>query len=314
MKKIKLSIAFTDDDGTTRDETRNVDTDVPSDSAGEKRVANNLFAELRVDVGEQASPKHYATARGWLNFPQESISMGDYFSAQNSQAMWLELCNLVLGVEADLAVALAFKNLEPPSEPSFDDDAALNDLHYIHDRKMGLLNQAVHGLIKAQYLVNRLVHESLGGNLVDTSDSDWEKDALNRENVKKGLKKKLAEGAISQTEYETICNALDIPKQHPKADIALSYRNRLAHHIRPSVDYAFFFSALESRDGEELKDASGKVIGRKHTILARPPLQYIFRELHVAFSEYLGAVVEMLQKLNQIEVLRQYGRKATAAG
>jgi hypothetical protein len=179
---------------------------------------------------------------------------------------------------------------------------------------MGLLNQAVHRLIKAQDLVNRLVHESLGGDLVDTSDADWEKDELNRKNVKKGLKKKLAEGAISQAGYDAIYSALEIPREHPKADSAVSYRNRLAHHIRPSVDYAFFFSALESRDGEELKDGSGRVIGRKHSIRARPPLQYTFRQLHVAFAEYLDAVVEMLQKLNQIEVLQQYGKKATAAG
>ncbi|SRR6266567_5051113 len=314
MERIKLTVAFADDDGTTRTETREVETDVPSDTAGEKRVANNLFAELKVDVGDQASPKHYATVRGWLDFPQQSISIGDYFNVQNSQAMWLELCNLVLRIEADLAAALAFKNLEPLAEPSFHDQAALDDLHYIHDRKMGLLNQAVHGLIKAQDLVNRLLHESLGGDLVDTSDPDWEKEELNRKNVKKGLKRKLAKGVISQTLFDAICNALDIPKKHSKADIAVSYRNRLTHHIRPSVDYAFFFSALESREGEEIKDASGEVIGRKHIIRARPPLQYTFRELHAAFCEYLDAVVEMLQKLNQIEILRRYGKKATAAG
>jgi hypothetical protein len=314
MKRIKLTVSFTDDDGTTRIETRAVETDVPSDTAGEKRVTNNLFAELKVDVADQASSKHYATARGWLNFPQGSISISDYFNVQNSQAMWLELCNLVLGIEADLAVALEFKNLEPLAEPSFDDQAALDDLHYIHDRKMSLLNQAVHGLIKAQDLVNRLLHESLGGDLVDTSNPDWERDGLNRMNVKKGLKKNLAEGVISQTLFDAICNALDIPKKHPKADIAVSYKNRSTHHIRPSVDYAFFFSALESREGEEIKDGSGRVIVRKHIIRARPPLQYTFRELHAAFCEYLDAVVKMLQKLNQIEILRRYGKKAAAAG
>jgi len=40
---------------------------------------------------------------------------------------------------------------------------------------MSLLNQAVQDLIKVQDLVNRLLHESLGGNLVDTAKDDWER-------------------------------------------------------------------------------------------------------------------------------------------
>ena len=52
-----------------------------------------------------------------------------------------------------------------------------------------------------------------------------------------------------------------------------------------------FFSALESRVGEEIRDAEGKIICRRHALLARPPVQYRFEELHPAFSEYLDALV-----------------------
>jgi hypothetical protein len=48
-----------------------------------------------------------------------------------------------------------------------------------------------------------------------------------------------------------------------KREIARPYRNRLAHHIRPSVNYPMFLVALESRVGEEIKDAQGNVIGRR---------------------------------------------------
>lgn len=318
MKRIKLTLTFTDDDGIARTETREVETNTLSDTVGERLLANNLLAEMKVDVGEQRE-KYYATVRSWLVFPQRSISMDEnfitgYFDVQNSQAMWLELGNLVRRIEADLTVSLEFKNQEPGTEPSFEDTAALRDLHYIHNRKMEKLDHAVHGLIKVQDLVNRLLHESLGGDLVDTSDPDWEKDELKRKTVKKGLKRKLADGTITQTQFDAISKALEIPEKHPKKDTALSYRNRLSHHVRPSVDYGMFFAPLESREGEEIKGTDGKVTGKRYTMLARPRLEFKFRDLHAALVEYLGAVVEMLDELNHIVLLRDCEEEPRAAG
>ena len=91
----------------------------------------------------------------------------------------------------------------------------------------------------------------------------------------------------------------------PRGEIALTYRNRLMHHIRPSVDYSMFFSGLESRAGDEVRDAQGNVIGRRHIVRARPPVEYRFQDLHAAFSEYLDAVVAMLGKLSELEILRR---------
>ncbi|MGI9071174.1 MAG: hypothetical protein ACR2JB_07610 [Bryobacteraceae bacterium] len=126
-----------------------------------------------------------------------------------------------------------------------------------------------------------------------------------RSKVEKGLEAKRDAGQISSADFNAIACALAIPKNTPKGTVANSYRNRLTHHVRPSVDYAMFFSTLESRAGKEIKDAAGTVIGWSHTVYARPPLQYRFRDLHSAFSEYLDALVEMLQKLSEIEVLRR---------
>jgi hypothetical protein len=203
------------------------------------------------------------------------------FDIQNSQALWLELSNLVMGAEADLALAQAFKDLEPAQEPPMDDEAALNDLYYIHDRKTTLLNQAVQALVKAQELVNRLLHEATGGDLVDATKSEWEKTQLTRKNVDKGLVTKRAVGTISQADFDAIM-----------------------HHVRPSVDYGMFFSILQSRAGEEIKDAHGKVIGRRHSLFAKTPAEFRFSDLHAAFSEYLDAVVSMLQNLSELELLR----------
>ena len=110
-------------------------------------------------VGEQGALKHNAAAQEWLEFPGCPTGIEQYFDIRNSQAVWLELTNLIMGAEADLALALAYKALEPSQEPPFGDDLAINDLYYIHNRKMTLLNQSVQDVVRVQDLVNRLLHE-----------------------------------------------------------------------------------------------------------------------------------------------------------
>ena len=305
MSRIELSVTFSDADGAKRRDSQEVQTSNTPDLAAEQRIARILFAELKVMAGPQDIPKHITTARRWTDFPRQPASFTKYFDIQNSQAVWFELTNLTMGVEGNLALAKAFKALEPSQEPSFDDDVSLNELFYIHSRKISLLNQAVHDLIKVQDLVNRLLHESLGGDLVDVTKPDWEQTQLTRKNVKKGLTSKLSAGMLSQADFEEINNALEIPKLTPKGEIARAYRNRLAHHIRPSVDYTTFYSAIQSRADAEVKDAQGKRTGFQIAIKASPPVEYRFENLHAAFSEYLDAIVAMLDKLSKVDILRR---------
>jgi hypothetical protein len=82
-------------------------------------------------------------------------------------------------------------------------------------------------------------------------------------------RQKLDAGALSQSDFDGITKALEIPKNTPHGDIAVGYRRKLMHHIRPSVDHAMFFWGLESREGEVMTDASGKVI-RKTACSSRP--------------------------------------------
>lgn len=305
MSRIELTVTFSDADGAKRVESLEVQTSNAPDRAAEQRIARILFAELKVMAGPQNAPKQNAIAQRWMDFLRQPASFIKYFDIQNSQALWFELANLIMGVEGHLALAKAYKALEPSQEPSFDDDVALNELFYIHGRKISLLNQAVHDLIKVQDLVNRLLHESLGGALVDATKPDWEQTQLTRKNVKKGLASKLSAGLLSQADFDEIDDALEIPKLTPKGDIALAYRNRLAHHIRPSVDYATFYSAIQSRADAEVKDAQGKRIGFQIAIKASPPVEYRFEDLHAAFSEYLDAIVAMLDKLSKVDILRR---------
>jgi hypothetical protein len=302
MRRVELKVTFIDDDGAKREENHSVETSYSPDSAGEHRLAHILATEMKVMVGEQAVPKHNAVARSWLEFPGRPAGFEQYFDIRNSQGVWLELTNLIMGAEGDLVLAQAYKALEPSQEPRFEDDLAINDLHYIHDRKMTLLNQSVQDLIRVQDLVNRLLHESLGGDLVDTSKPNWEKSRLTRENVEKQLETRRA---ISPKDFDAITQALATPNNKPGADIAIAYRNRLMHHMRPSVDYSMFFSSLESRAGEEVKDAQGKIIGIRHVLRERPPVEYTFLELSKSCSEYLDAVVAMLERLSEIQLLRR---------
>jgi hypothetical protein len=305
MRRIALTVAFTDETGATRQETKSIESSYAATLADEHRLVHIVEAELRVAVGEQAQPKHNATAMKWLEFPNKPSPIQDYFDVQNSQAMWTELAHLIMGAEADLILAEVFKSLEPAQEPSFEDEAAINDLYYVHDRKMNLLNQAVHALIKVRDMIYRLLHESLGGDLVDTSKPDWDDSQLRRTPILKGLEAKRASGELAQADFDIVMCALDIPKSAPKADTARTYRNRLTHHIRPSVDYAIFFANIQSRQGEELRNPQGKVVGRVHRVMAQPKPDYTFAELHAAFSGYLDAIVHMLGDLSRLVILRR---------
>jgi hypothetical protein len=305
MRDVELAITFTDESAEARKHNLRLQTPRGGTPEGEGRVAHHLFSELRVAMRDQIPRKHSAIADNWLNFPQSKIDLSEWWDVRNSQSLWLELSNLVRTIEHDLDMARAFKELEPAEQPPIEDDDAINKLYFLHDRKMNALDRAVYELIKVQDLVNRLLHESLGGDLVDTGKPDWERTQLTRLSVEQGLEAKRALGALSPSDFNAVTVALQIPKVRPHADIAVGYRRKLMHHIRPSVDYAIFFSGLESREGDVMTDATGKVTGRRHVIRARPPVQYRFVDLHGSLMEYLDAVVAMLQQLSEIEILRR---------
>jgi hypothetical protein len=113
MKRIGITLNFTFDSCQHREECEEVETDYDPEPGGEHRLAHILGAELKVMVGKQDPPRHNARARGWLKFPNRAASLDQYFDIENAQAMWLELANLIMGAEADLALSHAFKMLEP---------------------------------------------------------------------------------------------------------------------------------------------------------------------------------------------------------
>jgi hypothetical protein len=306
MSKIQLTIAFIDDDGIDRTEIQTIENPIEADFAGEKRLKHNLFVEFRSAVIKQTEPKHNSTALSWLNFASHSIDLTkgiqELFDVQNARAIWQELAHLVMSAELDIILARTFKEMEP-IPPSFEGDE-INHLYYIHDRKMSLFDASVYSLIKVQNLVDRLLHESLGGDLVDTTQSEWEKTELVRKKILRGLEDKRARGVISQAEFDQIDLALKGPMQYAKNDLVVRYRNRLAHHIHPTVDYPLFYRGLHDRDGKEILGPDGSVVGRQYGMFSQQQIDFQFSELSTVFTEYLATVVDMLNRLSKLKVLR----------
>ena len=209
MRDVEITLTFTDDDGRRRTHTTCLQTPQGGSPEGEARVAHHLFSELRVAMRDLPEPKHNAPAGVWTDFPKTKrpFDIETYFDVRNSQSLWLELTNLIRGIDYDLEIARSFKALEPAEEPPFEDDRAINDLYFLHERKMNALDRAVYELIKVQDLVNRLLHESLGGDLVDTGKPEWERTQLTRRNILEGLKAKLSAGALSKAEHDAITTA-----------------------------------------------------------------------------------------------------------
>ena len=305
MTQAKITLIFQDEDGAERKYEAFFPVGRGKFEQGERRLSDEVTMDLIVATQSRAELKHKARARAWLEFPRAIHDFAVFDNIYNSQELWRELCNLVLSVEHDLADANGYKDLEPATPPQFGDDDAIEGLFHLHRRKMEHFNRAAYELIKVQDLVNRLLHEALGGNLVSTSSATWERDELLRANVIKGINRKAADGELSDAVRTAIVDALALPTQVSHHEIIMRYRNRLTHHVNPSVDYSMFYAKPRSREPEPIRDAQGNITSWVRTFYSEPPTDFTFAELYRAYMEYLDAVVAMLDRLAGIEVLRR---------
>lgn len=305
LTQAKMTLVFKDEDGAERSYQSTFPVGRGAVEQGERRLLHEITADLIVATQDRAKPKHNRTSRAWLEFPGATYDFAVFDDVYNSQELWRELCNLVLSVEHDLVDANGYKDLEPTTPPQFEDDDAIEGLYHLHRRKMEHFNRAVYQLIKVQDLVNRLIHEALGGDLVSTNFPTWESDQLLRANVMKGIERKASNGELSVAVRNAIVDALALPNQASHHDVVMRYRNRLTHHVNPSVDYGIFYAKPRSREPEPIRDANGQITSWVRTVYGRPPIDFTFSELNRAYTEYLDAVVAMLDRLAVIESLRR---------
>jgi len=300
-----MTLVFQDEDGAERRYEASFPVGRGKFEQGERRLSREITADLIVATEGRIQPKHNATARAWLVFPTATYDFAVFDDVYNSQELWRELCNLILSIEHDLADANGYKVLEPAATPSLQDDEAVEGLYHLHRRKMDHFNRAVYALVKVQDLVNRLLHESLGGDLVATHSPAWERNELFRANVLKGLERKVATGALADTDQTAILNALALPTLVPHHDVIQRYRNRLTHHVNPSVDYGMFYAKPRSREPEPIHDAQGNIPSWVRTIYSELAVDFQFINLCQDYMDYLDAVVVMLDRLASMKTLRR---------
>jgi hypothetical protein len=203
----------------------------------------NLYRELFAELRKAVSFRDYLDALPKVNKLWESSSnratkpladpsaLMDMF---NVPAIWLEISNTFADIRFVLARAKAYKALEPPqTKPSTSPLCA-----YLHFEKTYKLNLAVFQLVKVQDLVVRLLQEAFSGKLiaVDYESEDWERDLLLAD-ARAGLKTLANNGELTVADHQSIITALNYPSGSVHNKTVVDYRNRLAHGIRPSVDY-----------------------------------------------------------------------------
>lgn len=217
-----------------------------SSAKGKEALAREIFAELRKAVNladynkslPETDDLMAAASRG------SRTDAMTFLDIMNVPALWLEIHNTFLGLRYLLGQARAYKELEPAGTTPISDSLCA----YLHFEKMHNLNLAMFQIVKIQDLVVRLLHEGFSGRLIDVDydEEGWERD-LRLVDAKKGLKKLLDSGELSQTEHDEIMDALNVPAKSSKRGTVVKYRNRLAHGILASVDYPEMFTHVQDR-------------------------------------------------------------------
>jgi hypothetical protein len=298
---INIHLEFLSSSAGSQSFADSISHDRDSSDEGRENLAREMFAELRKAVSFAQHGQGLPDVGDLLHSPTSTNRRSDpmaFIDLFNVPGLWLEISNTFREIRHVLAQAKAYKELEPPNTTPLSDSLCA----YLHFEKMYSLNLAVFQLTKIQDLVVRLLHESFSGRLisVDYDDEGWEA-SLRMKDAKEGLETLLRNGELSDSDYRAILDALALPLRSPHRDTVLRYRNRLAHRIRPSVDYPQLYTELQDRAGEAIKDASGKERGRVYSIGAgRSKPEFLFSDLYAALVEYMGHVAKMLNALKHI--------------
>jgi len=299
--------------------------------AGEASVADQLAVELKkefyigdiVDGLPDVSDFHAHTKQ---SFSLDEIRSSSYFDRRNTRWVWHEIGQNLLRIRHLLTEARAYKALEGPKGPA---DKDLIRLYNLHLTKMEHFDLAAFYLAKIEDLLVRLIFENLGGSLiaVNPNDANWER-RLTWDRLKEALKvrgaKVAADGwwtrwfgwmkrrkakrvvspdldSLSNTEYEQLRRIVNEFKNPDFVAKFVSYRDRVAHRITPSVDYPEMYTHLESRQGVTLRDGSGLEVGTSWGLGAQPVnAEYDFIELYEGTVKTLEHWLRLLRRLKSV--------------
>jgi hypothetical protein len=300
---IKMDLSFTSE-AEPRSFTDSLIHERDSSDEGKTNLALLLFAELRKEVFFSECLANLPSVRDLLQSPAGGRRSGDplaFIDLFNVPGLWLEIDNTFTDLRNLLAQAKTYKDLEPHDSSPVSDSLCA----YLHFEKMYRLDLAVFQIVKIQDLAVRLLHENFSGHLISVhyDEEGWEKD-LRLSDAKKGLKRLAENGELGQADCQAILAALDTPSKSTHQGTLVKYRNRIAHGIRPSVDYPELYTHLQDRAGKVIKDPSGNERARVYSIGAdRTRPDFLFVDLFIALSDYMKHVAEMLHALKRIPIL-----------
>ena len=225
--KIAIRLEFVYDSDKSVEFTDCVNHERDSTKKGRENLAREVLAELRKAV---SFADHLAVLPSVPNLADSSNYVRTdpmaFMDSFNVPALWLEISNTFIDLRNLLALAKAYKSVEPLNTTPLSDSLCA----HVHFEKMYKLNLAVYQLVKIQDLVVRLLQEGFSGKLiaVDYDDEDWEL-KLTLQAAKQGLATLRKSGKLAKKEYEEIMTALGQPSKSPHRKTVLNYRNRLTH-------------------------------------------------------------------------------------
>jgi hypothetical protein len=308
MAKIVVTIEFENSDGSRH---RYGDEISAPDRASEQstdRVAQRVFNDLKKDLFHGKALDALPDADGLYkhgkqSFSAEKLFSSAFFDEMNLQTMWLEIENRMREVRFLLASAKGSKHLEPPHDSNLENN---HILYAIHFEKMSHFDLAAFRLAKVEDLVLRLLFEGTAAELVSIERTDWEsrltwdrvKDRLNDRSSVERLRD------MDDPEYERLMKLIRGFRNPNFVQMFLTYRDRLAHRITPSVDYPELYINLENRKWKEVKDDEGHLVSRQRGFGGlRSRAEFQFAELYEPATKTYRHYLESLRQLRDISIV-----------
>lgn len=302
MGKARLRIVFDSDDSAEFERIFEFpDLQDPKDRGF---VASYIFSEV---AAFSRWGQHFATLPNidklqrpvQQTFQPIELISGSYEDRVNTRAVWWDVLNVLLHVRALLAQAMAYDEQEAVQRASNEPEAANLSWH-CHLNKLEKFDSAVGNLGKICDLVARLVFERLGATLMDTNKRHWDRNLKLSE-----IRDRLSDrndprvALLSDAEYQDLVKILDAFLSTDDVRKTRNYRNRVTHHVRPSVDRTELYSRLESRKKTEILDENGKIKGWSIGFGGTPSVaEYSFADLRESAVKNFGYYISLLERLD----------------
>lgn len=299
MTVARIRIAFDSDESASFE--RNVEFADLGELRDKRFVASYIFSEIEAQSRWGLHSSTLPSVDMFLRPVRQTFQIGElasglYEDRTNTRAVWMDIVNNLLHVRSLLAQSMSYDEQERLHLAS-DEPEAENLSWHSHMNKLERFDLAVGNLGKTRDLVARLIFERLGAMLLDRSKSGWQR-KLKLETIREGLSERTKTPAnlLSDAEYKELVGILD---DFLSAQRTREYRNRVTHHVKPSVDRGELYAHLESREATEILDGNGQVKGWTKGFGGIPSVaEYSFADLYGDAVQNFQHYISLLQRLD----------------